>query len=493
MAELTVAGVVVPHAEEVFVAGEWVPAEGGTFDVVSPSDGVVVASVGLPSVKQAESAIAAAREGLVSWAGSSVLQRVEVCRRFCAVLEDRLDDMGAVWAVEAGMPVRYSRGLHNIAAVSAWKTLLASAEDALLAERRRTALGEVLVLREAAGVVAAIMAYNGPLVTVASKVLPALLAGCSVVVKAAVESQLIMRIVAEAASTAGFPAGVLSILCGDVELGRTLVASPAVDMVSLTGGQVAAQHIIDATQGRFARTHLELGGKSPAVILDDADLAVTLKTLVPGATGGAGQVCALLSRILVSEQRHDEVVEALRSAWQRLQIGNPLDPDTRVGPLTTRAALERTEGFVARAVAAGSTVVAGGARPVGFEAGWYYQPTLITNVARDSDLAQNEVFGPVTAVLTYTDLDDAIRLANDTRFGLAASVYTADVEAGIECASRLEAGSVAINSFGPAITAPFGGVKGSGWGREAGPEGILEFTELKQILIPSTEPRAEAQ
>jgi acyl-CoA reductase-like NAD-dependent aldehyde dehydrogenase len=493
MAELTVAGVVVPHADEVFVAGEWVPADGGSFDIVSPSSGEVVAKVGLPSAKQAESAIDAAREGFSSWAGSSASQRVEICRRFCAALEDRLDDMGTVWAVEAGMPVRYSRGLHRIAAVSAWQTLLATAEDALRSERRTTALGDVLVRREAAGVVAAIMAYNGPLVTVASKVLPALLAGCPVIVKAAIESQLIMRIVAEAATTAGFPTGALSILCGDVQVGRTLVDSPAVDMVSLTGGQAAAQQIIDATQGRFARTHLELGGKSPAVILDDADLSATLKTLVPGATGGSGQVCALLSRILVSERRHDEVVEALRGAWQRLRIGDPLDPETRVGPLTTRAALERTEGFVTRAVTAGATVVAGGARPAGFEAGWYYEPTLITDVSRDSDLAQNEVFGPVTAVLTFTDLDDAIRLANDTQFGLAASVYTADVEAGVECAGRIHAGSVAVNAFGPAITAPFGGVKGSGWGREAGPEGILEFTELKQILIGSAGSRAAAR
>jgi acyl-CoA reductase-like NAD-dependent aldehyde dehydrogenase len=411
-----------------------------------------------------------------------VARRVEVCGRFCAALEDRLDDLGAVWAVESGMPVRYSRTLHRFAAVAAWRTLLASAGSVLCDDSRESALGDVVLRREAAGVVAAVIAYNGPLVTIASKVLPALLAGCPVIVKAAVESQLIMRVVAECAAGAGFPAGALSILCGDAEIGRALTASPSVDLVSLTGGRVAAQQIIEATRHRFARTHLELGGKSPALILDDADLTVVLKTLVPGATSGGGQVCAALSRILVSERRHDEVVEALRRAWEGLTIGDPLDPRTQLGPLASPAVLDRTEGFLSRAVADGARIVTGGGRPDELD-GWYFQPTLVTDVARDSDLARNEVFGPVTAVLTYTDLEDGIRLANDTSYGLSASVYTADRDRGLECARRIRAGSVAVNAFGPALTAPFGGVKGSGWGREAGPEGILEFTELKQVLL----------
>ncbi|GAB3150325.1 aldehyde dehydrogenase [Amycolatopsis stemonae] len=468
----------IPHPDEVFVAGEWVPAE-STYEVVSPATGEVVAEVGLPAEKHALAAVQAAREALETWAELPAARRVEICGRFCAALEERLDELGTVWAVESGMPVRYSRTLHKFAAVAAWRTLLDSAGNVLCDDSRESALGDVVLRREAAGVVAAVIAYNGPLVTIASKVLPALLAGCPVIVKAAPESQLIMRIIADCAAV--FPAGALSILCGDAEIGRTLTTSPYVDMVSLTGGRVAAQAIIEATRHRFARTHLELGGKSPALILDDADPTVVLKTLVPGATSGGGQVCAALSRILVPERRHDEFVALLKQAWEGLVIGDPLDPRTQLGPLASPSVVDRTEGFLSRAVSAGARIVTGGRRP--FDRGWFFEPTLVTDVARDSDLAQNEVFGPITAVLTYSDPEDGLRLANDTSYGLSASVYTADRAKGIEYARRIRAGSVAVNAFGPALTAPFGGVKGSGWGREAGPEGILEFTELKQVLL----------
>lgn len=484
MIVLDVAGVTVPHPDSVLVAGDWVRAGGPAYEIVSPATGQPVAEVALPSEEDALSAVAAARDaGLASWGGLPAAARVAACARLCALLESRLGEMETVWAVEAGMPVRYSRTLHRFGALSAWATALASAESVLRDDRRSSPLGDVLVRREPAGVVVAIMPYNGPLVTMATKVIPALLAGCPVIVKAAVESQLIMRIVADCAAAAGLPAGTLSILCGDADLGRLLVASPDVDMVSLTGGRAAAQEIISSTRQRFARTHLELGGKSPALVLDDAPAESVLKSLVPGATSGTGQVCALLSRILVSRRRHDEFVAVLRQAWEGLRIGDPLDPGTQIGPVSTAAALERTGQFIGRATAEGARVVAGGKRPEGFEDGWYFEPTLITDVSEGSDLAQNEVFGPVTAVLAYADLEEGLRLANDTSYGLAATVYTADRATGLECASRIRAGSVAVNTYGPTLTAPYGGMKGSGWGREAGPEGIAEFTELKQIVL----------
>lgn len=481
MREIEIAGVTVPHLDSVYVAGEWVPATGAAYEVVSPSTEKTVAEVTLPSAKEADAALAAATD--TEWGRLPVEQRVEICARFCTALEARFPDLGTVWAAEAGMPVRYSATLHKYGAAGAWNSALDCAVDALRDDRRSSLLGDVVVRREPAGVVVAILAYNGPVVTMATKVVPALLAGCPVVVKAAPESQLIMRLVAESAATAGFPAGALSILCSDVEVARQLTADPRANLVSLTGGRVAAQHIIDATRERFARTHLELGGKSPALILDDAPLDRVLKSLVPGATGGAGQVCAALSRVLISRQRHDELVDRLRTAWQGLRIGDPFDRETQIGPVVNPAALRRTEGFVDRALAAGGELVAGGRRPEGFSAGYYYEPTLITGVARDADLARNEVFGPVTVVQTYEDFADGLRLANDTSFGLAASVYTTDRALAWEAASAISAGSVAINTFGPAVSAPFGGVKGSGWGRESEPEGIHEFTELKQIVV----------
>ncbi|AHH17612.1 aldehyde dehydrogenase family protein [Nocardia nova] len=482
MSAVDVAGVTVPHPDSVFVGGEWIAADGPRYDVVSPATEESVAQVVLPSSDQARAALRAADEGR-SWERVPVETRVEICARFCAALEARFPEMGTVWAAEAGMPIRYSATLHKFGAAGAWSAALECAVDALRDDTRKSMLGEVLVRREPAGVVLAIMAYNGPLVTMGTKVIPALLAGCPVIVKAAVESQLIMRLVAECAVAAGFPPGALSILCGDVTIGRLLTADPRVDMVSLTGGRVAAQEIIEATRSRFARTHLELGGKSPALILDDAPLDRVLKTLVPGATGGTGQVCAALSRVLISERRHDELIERMRSAWQGLRIGDPLNGETRIGPLVNEAALRRTEGFVDRATGAGGQVVTGGRRPRHTRTGWYYEPTVITGLPPDADLVRNEVFGPVTVVQTYRDLEEGVWLADDTSFGLAASVYTADRAAALDVASRIRSGSVAVNTFGPAVSAPFGGVKGSGWGRESGPEGIAEFTELKQIVI----------
>jgi len=479
----------VLHTDSVFVAGEWIPGTKQT-DVISPTTEQSIVRVAVPDLDHARASVDAARDaGVENWSLMSAAERVAICTRFADLLEARLEEMGVLWALEAGMPVRYSKTLHRFGAVGAWRTAIESAEAVLAPSTRPSPLGEVTVLREPAGVVLAIMSYNGPLVTLASKVMPALLAGCPVVLKAAPESQLIMRVVAVCAADAGFPYGTLSILCGDADLGRWLTAHQDVDLVSLTGGRKAAQEIIEATRHRFARTHLELGGKGPAVILDDAPIDDVLRTLVAGATSGTGQVCALLSRILVSQNRHDEVIDALRAAWSGLRIGDPLEPSTQLGPLTTRAALERTEGFVARARGAGARVVHGGQRPAGFERGYFFEPTLVTDVSRDSDLALNEVFGPVTAVLTYTDVDDAVELANATDFGLSATVYSNDQDLALRCAKRIRAGSVAVNTYGPTLVAPFGGVKGSGWGREAGPEGIAEFTELKQILLAPSRAR----
>jgi acyl-CoA reductase-like NAD-dependent aldehyde dehydrogenase len=475
---------VAPHLAEVYLAGRWTAGQGGTEKVVSPSTGEFVAEVALPSVEQGRAAVTAAHEhGLSGWATTPLAERLAAVLRLCDLLESRLDDMGRVWALEAGMPIRYSRTLHKFGAVGAWTASIAAAEDALREERRAGPMGEVLVRREPAGVVVGILAYNGPLVTMATKIIPALLAGCPVIVKAAPESHLIMRIVATCAEEAGLPPGTLTIFTGPADVAQELTRDPRVDLVSLTGGQATARDIIDATAPRFARTHLELGGKSAALILPDADLAQVLRSLTPGATSGTGQVCALLSRILVPESRHDEIVEALRAAWSRLVIGDPLDPQTNIGPLANRAALDRTQSFFTRAVAEGGTVVVGGGAPSGREGTLYWEPTILTDVARDSFLARNEVFGPITALMTYTDLDDAIALVNDTEFGLAASVYTQDRGAAMTCAERIRAGSVALNGFGPDVTVPWGGRARSGWGREGGAEGIHEFTEIKQILV----------
>ncbi|MFC9471958.1 aldehyde dehydrogenase family protein [Nocardia sp. NPDC056952] len=480
---MDISGVDVAHTGDVLIGGAFRPATGEGYTVVAPSTGKPVAEVRHPSVADAIAAVDAADSVREAWARTPLAERIAATARWFELVDARSAELDVVWAVEAGMPVRHGRALHRFGTTAAWRSALVGAEAVLRERREGSDLGEVLLRREPVGVVVAILPYNGPVVTIASKVVPALLAGCPVVIKAAPESHLTMALIADCAMRAGFPAGVVDIVCGPVDVGKALTRDPRVAMVSLTGGHLAAQDVLAATHGRYARTQLELGGKSPALILDDAPLDRTLRALVPGATNGAGQVCALLSRILVSERRHDEVIEQLAAGWQRLSIGDPLEPKTHLGPLINEAALQRTEDFVAKATADGAQLVTGGNRPAHLDAGWFHEPTLFTGAAEDSDLVLREVFGPVTVVQVYRDLDDAVRLANATAFGLSGAVFTADTAVGIEVASRIRSGAVAVNSFGPAMSAPFGGVGASGWGRESGPEGILGFTELKQILI----------
>ncbi|MFF0492412.1 aldehyde dehydrogenase family protein [Nocardia sp. NPDC004068] len=484
--ELAVAGELrVPRPDALLIGGEWRASRGGaTVPIVSPTTEDIVAEVTAPSIADADAAVTAAADAFGgTWPNLPVRQRVQITARFCALLEERLEEIARVWAVEAGIPVRWGRTLHKFAATAAWRGALEAAEQALAPERRRTPVGEVSIEHDPVGPVVAIMPYNGPMATIGSKVVPALLAGSTVVVKAAPESALTMRIVSDCAVRAGFPAGVLSILAGDVEVSRRLVADPRVELISFTGGTTAAADILRRTADNLPRTVFELGGKSPAVLLDDVDLDTILRPLVAGAMSGSGQVCATLSRILVPHARHDEIVDALAAAYRGLRIGDPLSPDTDHGPLTNRAAYDRTRRFVDNAVAAGAHAVTGGRRPDGFDTGWFYEPTLLANVGEDDEVVRREVFGPVTVVLPYSDDEDAVRLANDTEFGLAGSVFATDRERGLAVARRIRAGSVALNTFGPTMAAPFGGVKKSGWGRECGPEGIREFSAVKQVLI----------
>ncbi|MEV4152921.1 aldehyde dehydrogenase family protein [Nocardia salmonicida] len=474
----------VPRPDSVLIGGRWQASTGPVVEIVSPVTDASVATVVAPSLEDADAAVTAAAQAFAGeWPQWPLTRRHEVVARFCDRMENTLAHIGAVWTVESGIPIRWANTLHRFAARTAWRTALDSAESALAPHTRSTPVGEVLIEQRPVGPVLAVLPYNGPLATIGSKVIPALLAGTAVVVKAAPESALMMRVVAQCAVEAGFPPGVLSILVGDIEVSRRLVRNPAIELISFTGGPVAASDILIGTADRLPRTVFELGGKSPAVLLEDVDLDRAMRSLVAGAMSGAGQVCAALSRIVVPAARHDEIVEALTHAYRGLHIGDPRDPATDHGPLANRAAYERTTGFVETAVREGATIACGGRRPPGFDTGWFYEPTLLVNVGEQDTVVQQEVFGPVTVVQRYDDVDDAVRIANSTDYGLAASVYSADRTGALAVAQRIRAGSVALNTFGPTMAAPFGGVKRSGWGRECGPEGIREFTETTQILL----------
>jgi acyl-CoA reductase-like NAD-dependent aldehyde dehydrogenase len=477
----------VPGLDKLFIGGEWVaPATRETVDVVMPSTGQVIATVPAPSKADADAAANGARKAFVEgpWPRMSVAERIEVCSRYADALEARMERINRLWAFESGFPMTHSAMINTGASVLIWREALRNAALIPWEEQRNEGGSEVLLQRQPVGTVLGIITYNGPVPLQGMKIIPALLAGCPVVVKAAPESQLTTRVIAEAAAEAGFPPGVFSMLAAGTETSKYLVGHTGIDMVHMTGGTAVAIDVVSRTAPRLARTALELGGKSPAIILDDANLDDVLPTLVPGAIGGVGQVCVALSRILVSRARYDEVVARLADEFPKYKLGDPFEEDTVLGPLSNERARERTEAMLERAQEQGAKIVVGGRRPPSLpEGGFYFEPTLLRDVTTDMEIAQEEVFGPITCVIAYNDIDDAVRIANDSRYGLAASVYSGNREAAVDAAKRIHSGGVAINLAGVCLTQPFGGVKQSGWGRECGKEGILEFTEIKQILL----------
>jgi aldehyde dehydrogenase (NAD+) len=476
----------VPGLDELFVAGEWTRSKGSeTVAVVSPSTEEILATVPEPSLADCDAAVAAAREAYDSgpWPHMPVSERVEICRRFCEALEARLDDFNRAWAYEAGAPVSFGQVMNGDLAQMIWRNALEVASDLQLEERRTSPAGDVLISRVPRGPVLAILTYNGPVIMFATKVIPALLAGCPVVVKPAPESQLTTRIVAECAREAGFPRGVLSVLAAEVRSSQHLVDHPDIDMVALTGGTAIGADVLRRLADRIGKATMELGGKSAAILLEDCDLDAALPTLAPGSVAYTGQICMNLTRIVVPRSRYDEVVAALAAAYEALPIGDPLDPETAVGPLAVKRALDRTEAAVSAALDEGAGIITGGRRPPTMDRGWYYELTLLRDVERGMGVARDEIFGPVVCAIPYDGIDDAVEIANDSRYGLAGSVYSADPEAALAVARRMQTGNVAINRTGVAPTEPWGGVKQSGYGRLSGREGLLEFTDTRQFLL----------
>jgi aldehyde dehydrogenase (NAD+) len=480
-AEGRVLDVEVPGAEQVFLAGEWKDGEGPLVDVICPSTEESVLRVASPTVAEADAAVAAARRAFDEgpWPRMSPAERAAVCTRLCEELEARLDDMNRAWTFEAGAPAAHGEMINSGAGRMVWRHAVDIAPG-LPWEEDRT---DALLLREPVGTVLAILTYNGPVVLMGMKVIPALLAGCPVIIKHAPESPLTARLVAAAVEAADFPPGVVSVLPAGTEVTQHLVSHDGVDCVALTGGTAIGVDVVKRTADRLARTALELGGKAPAIIAEDADLDSVMETLGVGASGFLGQVCVNLSRILAPRSRYDEVVAAMADHCARLKVGDPFDPATDRGPLAVERARDRTERYLEIARAEGAEVVTGGRRPPDLPRGWYFEPTVLAGVDNSMRVAQEEIFGPVISVIPYEDIDDAVAIANDTPYGLAASVYAADEKLALSVARRINAGGVAINLAGISLTQPFGGVKASGWGRECGPEGIFQFTELKQILM----------
>jgi betaine-aldehyde dehydrogenase len=340
-----------------------------------------------------------------------------------------------------------------------------------------------LVRHEPVGVVAAIVPWNVPLFTAALKLGPALAAGCTVVLKPAPETPLDAYLLAEVIEASGLPEGVVNIVAAGREAGEHLVCHPGVDKVGFTGSTAAGRRIASLCGERLKRFTLELGGKSAAVILDDADIAATMAGLVPAAFMNNGQACVAQTRILAPAERYDEVAEALVEAVRAMTVGDPLDPTTVIGPLVAARQRDRVEGYIAAGIEEGAKPAIGGngrpARP-----GWFVEPTVFIGANNQMRIAREEIFGPVVAVIPYEDTEDAIRIADDSDYGLSGSVWTADVSRGLEVARRVRTGTFGVNGSGMDFGAPFGGFKSSGIGRELGPEGLTHYLEDKTITLP---------
>lgn len=468
----------------VFVDNSWLPAQStSTFEVVEPATEESFASIALANKADVDAAVTAARRALVhgEWPHATQSDRAKLLQRFGSALREQADQTSPLVSRENGMPVTLSDAVNGYAPAMVADLYADIVEGFTFEEHRPNDSSTTIVTREPVGVVAAIVPWNFPQVLALMKLAPALAAGCTVVLKPSPETSLDAAAIAEAAVRAGLPPGVVNIVPADREVGAYLVSHAGIDKVAFTGSTAAGESIAEAC-GRLVRpVTLELGGKSASIILEDADLDLFYDGL--GNTGfqNNGQTCITQSRILAPRSRYDEVIETTARFARNLVVGDPLDRTTTCGPMASRTHRERVLGYIERARADGARLVTGGGSPRDLTRGWFVEPTVFADVDNKSELAQEEVFGPVLAIIPYDNEDEAIVLANDSIYGLAGSVWTADRAHGLEIARRVRTGTIGVNHYNMDLSAPFGGMKRSGLGREAGPEGMDAYLEYKSI------------
>jgi betaine-aldehyde dehydrogenase len=475
------------NRDKFFIGGDWVdPASNEQLAVISPHTEEVIAKVPEATTADVDRAVAAAREAFDHgpWPEMSPAERADVIAAISTGIQARYEEMARTITEEMGSPISWATMGQVFAATMVLDFYAGLAREYAFEERRPGVLGPTLVRREPVGVVGAIVPWNVPLFVTALKLGPALASGSTVVLKPSPETPLDAYLLAEIAQEAGLPAGVLNIVQADREVSEYLVRHPGTDKISFTGSAVAGRKIGAICGEQLKRCTLELGGKSAAIILDDADLESTVAGLMPNAIMNNGEACVAQTRILASRSRYDDVVDAIATAASAMKVGDPLDPETAVGPMFASRHRDRVEGYIAKGRDEGARVVTGGGRPAGLEKGWYVEPTIFADVDNRMTIAQEEIFGPVLAVIPYDDVDDAVRIANDSDYGLSGSVWTGDPQTGVDVARRVRTGTYGVNGMGMDFSSPFGGFKQSGIGRELGPEGLAEYLESKTIVLP---------
>ncbi|WP_370617710.1 aldehyde dehydrogenase [Mumia sp. Pv 4-285] len=473
--------------DTVFIDGAWVRSTGtATIDVVSPHTEQTIARVPSATSDDVDRALAAAREAFDHgpWPRMTMAERIEVVTRIKDELAARHRELAALVSAQNGSPMSFAVRGQALSAVAAYASALAVASSTELEEERPGLTGPLLVRREPVGVVAAVVPWNVPQLVIAGKVAPALLAGCTVVLKPAPQTPLDAYLLAEVCATAGLPAGVLNVLPAEREVSAYLVAHPAVDKVAFTGSAAVGKAIMAAASENLTRITLELGGKSAAIVLEDADFDAALPALLADAYPNSGQACVARTRILLPESRYDEMAAMLAAAVGKLAVGDPSDPATMVGPMVSAAQQQRVLDYVKTGIDEGATLLTGGGVPADQPTGWYVEPTLFGEVDNAMRIAREEIFGPVVCLIRYRDEEEAIRIANDSDFGLSGTVWAGDVDHGVEIARRIRTGTYAVNCVRFDVAAPFGGYKHSGIGREYGPEGLAAYFETKTVHLP---------
>ncbi|GAA3522716.1 aldehyde dehydrogenase [Amycolatopsis ultiminotia] len=475
--------------DSLFIGGSWTEsASDRRIEVVNATTEEPLGSVPEASEQDVDSAVRAARQAFdhSPWATASPAERADVLNRFADALEKRGEQLTRTVSLQNGMPLSLSEQFEGGYAVALLRYYASLATSTEFEERRPSPLGfDTLVRRSPIGVVGAIVPWNYPVVLAVTKIAPALAAGCTVVIKPSPGTVLDSFLLAEAAEEAGVPPGVLNWVPGGRELGAYLVSHPGVDKIAFTGSTAAGRAIGERCGALLRPVSLELGGKSAAVILDDADLDKVTEGLFFASLANNGQTCMACTRILAPRSRYDEVVGSLAGWLGGLQVGDPLEPSTQVGPLASAEHRDRVEGYIAKGREEGARLVLGGGRPEGLDRGWFVQPTLFADVDNGSTIARQEIFGPVLSVISYDGDEEAVRIANDSEYGLGGSVWSADAERATAVARGVQTGTIGVNGYVLDLNAPFGGVKASGIGREFGPEALSGYLQLKSIYLPA--------
>ncbi|WP_396912304.1 aldehyde dehydrogenase [Mycolicibacterium sp.] len=472
------------------IEGDWSldTDDPGMIDVVSPHTEQVIARVAAGGPADVDAAVTMARAAVGDWGRTAPDERITMVRRLAELYGRRSGDMAQLISAEMGAPITFAHRAHVGLPALMMSAFCDLAETYRWQETRAGYFGaDVHVRNEPVGVVAAVVPWNMPQFLIVAKLVPALLAGCAVVLKPAPESPLDALLLAEMTAQIGLPDGVVTVVPGDAAVGASLVGHHDVDKVSFTGSTVAGRAVAAACAANLTEVSLELGGKSAAIILDDADTETVAAGVCSASLSNSGQICNALTRILVPAAREQEFVDALAARMESLVVGDPADPATELGPLVSRRQQQRVRDYIEIGLREGARQVVGGTElPDGVDGGWYVRPTLFAGADNSMRISREEIFGPVLTVIPYRDEDDAVAIANDSDYGLAGSVWTADSERGVSIAERVHTGTFGVNQgYTMDPFAPFGGVKSSGYGRELGREGLAGYLHTKSIAVAS--------